>query len=113
MRMIAFAWTTPQLLRGEKTVTRRTWSTRHAKGFHAGDLVAAYDQSTRAGGKQVGTIRLTADPYQERIDAIPEADIAAEGFPGMVRAEWLERWTERGYQLHDLVWVVRFDLVQA
>ena len=63
MRIISFAWTTPALLAGAKTVTRRDWKGRHGMAFHEGDFVQAWDRSPRVGGKQVATIQLTESPY--------------------------------------------------
>lgn len=41
MRIISFAWTSPALLAGAKTVTRRDWDDSYARRFSAGELVAA------------------------------------------------------------------------
>jgi len=118
MRPISFAWTTPALLAGVKTVTRRDWKATHAARHHAGDLLAAYDRQARYGGKQVAVIRLTADPVLESTAAAPESDYQAEGF------EWLQ---DRGIKVDKLdpralwtawrvfprdLWVVRFELVE-
>lgn len=79
MKIISFAWTTPALLAGRKTVTRRDWQLGYASGFHAGDLVAAYNRSPRHGGRQVATIRLTRAPYLESTKEAPPEDYEAEG----------------------------------
>jgi hypothetical protein len=39
MMTISFAWTTPALLAGHKTVTRRDWDAEYAIRFAAGQLV--------------------------------------------------------------------------
>lgn len=79
--IISFAWTTPALLGGAKTVTRRSWSPKHAAQFHAGDLVDAWDHSPRVrGSKKVGVIRLTRDPWIQNSRELGEDDYAREGF---------------------------------
>ena len=52
VKIISFAWTTPALLAGRKTVTRRDWSDRYALLFHADDFVAGYNRSPRHGGRR-------------------------------------------------------------
>jgi hypothetical protein len=118
MRIISFAWTTSALLAGEKTVTRRNWKAKWALGFHAGDLVAAYDRDTRYGGRRVGTIRLTSDPVLESTLAAPPTDWRAEGFEylqsraievdGMLPYRLWTAWKLVPQQL----WVVRFEMVE-
>ncbi len=80
MKIISFSWTTPALLAGEKTVTRRDWAERHAMTFHTGDLVQAWDKVPFAGGKKVAIIRLTQAPYLADINEAPDSDYGAEGF---------------------------------
>ncbi len=58
--IISFAWTTPALLAGKKTVTRREWSDKHAAKFKPGDLVDAWDKSPRFKGKKVAVIRIVS-----------------------------------------------------
>lgn len=118
MRIISFAETTPALLAGRKTVTRREWADSWASKFHAGDLVAAYDRSPRARGKHVATIRLTRDPYQEAAELAPSEDFEAEGFGWMTeqgRTLWghspLWQWRLWKHQ-NPVLWVVRFELVE-
>ena len=116
MRNISFAWTTPALLAGRKTVTRREWNDDYARSFREGDLVAAYDRQPRFKGKQIGVIRLTEKPCFT--DALPEQDWEGEGFEYLTsigatvnkftpRQMW-ESWrTER-----PKLWVVRFEVVE-
>lgn len=82
-RIISFAWTTPALLAGQKTCTRREWDHGYAARFKAGDLVAAYNRSPRARGVEVATIRLTAAPTYEPLSDMPDSDYEAEGFGWM------------------------------
>lgn len=114
--IISFAWTAPALLAGEKTVTRRAWSQGHARRFHAGDVVDAYDRAPFRGGRRIAQVRLLRDPYREHTFDMPESDRAAEGFRWIERhgdetareraaAIWRE-WREAGHVL----WVVRFEL---
>ncbi len=123
MKIISFSWTTPALLAGEKTVTRRDWKERHATAFHEGDLVQAWDKVPFAGGKKIAIIRLTQRPYLEDISGAWNSDYWAEGFNYMTREgiafpdkgapvsgipdfpAWL-RWKATGVSL----WVVRFKL---
>ena len=52
------------------------------KAWDAGRLEHdAYDRTPRIGGKKIGRFRLTARPYLERLRDMPDADLAAEGFP--------------------------------
>ena len=119
MKIISFAHTTPALLAGRKTVTRREWNPRYAQSFEAGDLVQAYDRSPRIGGKKVCEIRLTREPYLS--NEYPEEDFEGEGFRyfeqvdgsaailGLPARELWAKWQrERPY-----FWVVRFELVEA
>lgn len=117
MRTISFAWTTPALLAGRKTVTRRGWADGWAAGFRAGDLVAAYDRQPRFGGHQVATIRLTADPYKQNTALAPPDDWEAEGFGYLeelgAKVDGLSPrtlWRAWHLQPRDM-WVIRFELV--
>lgn len=80
MMWISFSWTTPALLAGRKTRTRRQWKLSHAQSFNAGDLVAAYDKSPRIGGKKVAIIRLTKEPYFTNTYDLTDEDWELEGF---------------------------------
>jgi hypothetical protein len=120
--IISFAWTTPALLAGQKTVTRRDWSWRHAAKFRSGELVDAYDKNPRFGGKRVAVIRLTERPMRAPLGRMPDSDYEAEGFAYMsahgVRLsvngplptrDYFEGWRRSGESL----WVVRFELVEV
>lgn len=119
MKIISFAWTTPALLAGVKTVTRRQWAPRHAEAYRAGDLIAAYDRSPRYRGHQVAVIRLTKDVYPEPSDLVPESDWEAEGFAWMQeRALYVDGVSPqilwRSWKLHPKdFFVVRFELVEV
>jgi len=117
--IISFARTTPALLAGAKTVTRRDWKASHAAHFKAGTFVDAWDRSPRNGGKKVADIYITVNPYQELTSEAPEEDWHAEGFGWMTKnglelhhkgvAPWMlwESWKKAPV----LLWVVRFRLV--
>jgi len=122
--IISFGWTTPALLAGIKTVTRRDWNPKHAARFHAGDLIDAWNTSPRnirGSPCKVATIRLTNDPYQEWTNEAPEDDYEKEGFrwleehgltingisPGVL---W-DRW-DSPFE-HQCLWVVRFQLIEV
>src|SRR3712207_3360782 len=82
--MISFAWTTPALLAGKKTVTRRDWSDDYARRFRPGLIVDAYDQSPRRGGRKIGTIRIVSvrkEPLQVLLDdpAYAQQEMRLEG----------------------------------
>ena len=119
MKIISFAWTTPALLAGRKTVTRREWSEDYARRFRAGEMVAAYDRNPRHRGRQVATIRLTRDPYSESTRSAPEEDYEAEGFAflqelgvkvdGLPPAVLWRAW----HVFPQEMWVVRFELVEV
>lgn len=113
--IISFAHTSPALLAGAKTVTRRDWTAAHAAKFRTGMLVDAWDHSPRVRGRKVATIRLTKDPYVESsADAL--GDFWAEGFgyleehgaAAIVRGICLD-WVDRPRPL----FVVRFELVSV
>lgn len=131
-KIISFAWTTPSLLAGEKSVTRRDWDADYARRFTRGDIVLAYDRSPRSGGKPIARLRLTADvTYEPDADA-PDSDWEAEGFgwfwdreleradrddPGSVpcsdiadRVCWdgFADWRQRGGSS----WVIRFEVIE-
>lgn len=132
MRLIAFDWTTPALVTGNKTVTRRNrseWTMEYASRFYAGEVLQAFDVSPRHGGAPVGSIRLTEKPYTQWLRDTPDSDYQAEGLEwllahpdvlskiidGNPREAWLrtsctragfDRWRQSG----GVVWVVRFEL---
>lgn len=118
--IVSFAWTTPALLAGAKTVTRREWSAVQAEHFRPGQLVDAWDRLPRVkGAKRIGSIRVTRDPYRQASDAIAPDQWHAEGFAWMqaygssddaVRASriWLG-WREHPVDL----WVLEFELVST
>lgn len=80
-RNISFALTTEQFLNRTKTVTRR----RGWKNVKAGDVLMGCEKcmGLRPGGKlnKLGLIRVVS-ARREQLDAITDADVVREGFPG-------------------------------
>lgn len=117
--IISFDWTTPALMAGFKTCTRRLWKPRHAARFHQDQLCQGWDHQPRTGkGSLMTWIRLTQAPYWEAMADMPDSDYQAEGFeylsqhPELVRAncpidpswEGFQRWRDSGGGMY----VVRF-----
>lgn len=118
MMHISFGHTTPALVTGNKTVTRRDWKPRHAAHFRAGMVCGALNTDQRVGGQKVGEIRLTADPVYESTALAPDTDWWAEGFDFMHRRDLLvfgagvrEVWRQWLYEAPVTLWVVRFELL--
>ena len=112
--ILSFAWTTEALLAGRKTCTRRRWSSRHYGAWRQAWREGrrehqAWDKSPRAGGKRVGPIRLTCEPYKERLGDMPEGDVEAEGGMWASKREFIELF---GGDPDLAVVVVRFELIR-
>lgn len=77
--IISFAHTTPALLAGKKTVTRRDWKPGHAAKFHSGLDVDAWDRSPRVKrARRVAEIRIVSvrlEPIQRLLDDPRYAEI--------------------------------------
>ncbi len=125
-RIVSFAYTTPALLAGAKTVTRRNWNDDYARRFKPGDIVHAYDRSPRHRGNHVATLRIvscTKEPDAET----PDSDYEAEGLAWLAEhpdslpkgkriayldscsREHFEEWREAG----GWSWVVRFEVMKS
>ena len=128
---ISFAWTTPALLAGRKTVTRRDWNPSYARRFTAGTEVTAYDRLPRNGGTPIARLRLTHDATHEPDADAPDGDWEAEGFGWFwereverafadgfdhphgeiaerVEYEGFEEWRAAGGSS----WVIRFEVIE-
>lgn len=120
--IISFAWTTPALLAGAKTMTRREWTPSHASRFCLDDMVDAWNRSPRAGrssgARKVATIRLTQPAYPQDTARLTAQDYVREGFTWLsingsredrdrIHAIWTD-WHVRPRTL----WVVEFELVE-
>lgn len=125
--IISFAWTTPALLAGAKTMTRRAWKQQQAAKFRAGMLVDAWDHVPRVrGARKVATIRITRDPWQQRTSLMTEDDFKREGIAWLVQSgikprdvagvtpthSW-RQWWGQWIQADELVYVVEFELVEV
>ncbi len=117
MKIISFAWTTPALLSGEKTRTRREWNDKYAKQFKVGDLIQAYDKQPRFKGKRVAIIKITSIK-KENISLMPKEDYHKEGFAYLEKIGEkifkknpkiaFKEWKEEGEDY----WVIDFELVK-
>jgi hypothetical protein len=121
--IISFGWTTPALLAGQKTVTRREWNPKHAAKFKAGMLVDAWNTSPRnvhMNPRKVATIRIVEDPYLQSTRQIPDSEWDAEGFEYLSanglnvdgktpEALWFD-WRRQGNEQR--LYVVRFEVVE-
>jgi hypothetical protein len=128
-RIISFAWTSPAVLVGQKTVTRRDWDPNYARRFRKGDEVLAYNRSQRAGGKPIARLRLTADPSWERDWDMPDSDYEGEGFaylaqhpellPKSNRHAWMRNCSRESFDEWRFAdrdarsWVIRFELIEV
>lgn len=82
--IVSFAWTTKALLAGRKRCTRRMWNDeyfdRWVYAWRAGRRVHdAYDRQPRFNGHKIGEIRLTCEPYREKLADMPDSDLIEEG----------------------------------
>jgi hypothetical protein len=80
---ISFARTTPALLAGAKTVTRRVWKPKHTAKFTKGRQFTALDKDRRYGGKPIAVCEMIEDAHEEPTREIPDSDWEAEGFAYM------------------------------
>jgi hypothetical protein len=120
MKIISFAWTTPALLAGAKTCTRRDWALEYALRFQQGEVCQAWNKSPRFKGKDVARVRLLEKPYQENTKDAPDEDYKKEGFAWLkahgilvvgkydVDKLW-NVWKTVGFDK----WVVRFELLEV
>lgn len=135
-RIISFGWTTPALLAGAKTCTRRNWNDRYARSFRPGEVCTAYDRNPRVHGKPVARIQIeSVSPERVPMIKAPPSDYAKEGFlwfdqhpeerekalpklmaglslqryRAITMAELFESWVTSGQSLY----VVRFKLLEV
>jgi len=107
--IISFAWTTPSILDRTKTVTRRFWNDDYARKYHTGDIADAYDRLPRAGGKKIGTVRITRDPYKQKLADMSDGHFLREG--------GLRYWPDKAAFIEAMggpdvePWVVEFEIV--
>lgn len=121
--IISFGQTTPALLAGAKTVTRRDWTAKHAAKFKAGMLVDAWNtlpRNVKGNPHKVAVIRLTADPKYMALRQTPDADWDAEGFEylsanglkvfGITPEKLWFSWIRQGNE--QAMYAVRFEVVE-
>ena len=117
---LSFAWTTPALVAGRKSCTRRDWDAGYARRFPGGAIVTALNRQRRHGGKPVAAIRILRAPYFESTAEAPPSDYQAEGFDylealgakvdGLAPRTLWRVWHLRSRARS--MWVVRFELVE-
>ncbi|MCK9496970.1 MAG: hypothetical protein M0R75_15970, partial [Dehalococcoidia bacterium] len=123
MKAISFGWTTLPLLAGVKTVTRREWKDTFAARWHQGEQFWLLDKDYRYGGVRLGVGELTETPVKQLACDAPAGDFAAEGFawfdqhPEMLTPAFRVRLAKAGglrgfLRQHELMWVVRFRVVE-
>jgi len=116
--IISFGWTSQYLPpHGNKTVTRRLWSPRTLKtwqkAWDEGQLEhQAWNQAPFVkNARQIGTVRLTARPYLERLGDMSESDIAAEGGMASTVLEFANKYFDGNLDLE--LTVIRFTFVPS
>jgi hypothetical protein len=110
MAAISFALTKKEFLSGCKTCTRRDWPERYRRQWQRWYELGrvnhtAWDKVPFAGGKRIGTFRLTCAPYAERLYDMPLIDLLAEGGMCKSREDFCDLI---GKKLSDIVTVIRF-----
>ena len=75
---ISFAWTTPALLAGKKTVTRRDWSDDYAQKFPVGSFHNATNKQRRFGGKTIGRIKIVSIRREPLLRMLDDPDYGAK-----------------------------------
>lgn len=119
--IISFGWTSPALLAGRKTVTRRDWNDDYADRFYEGQIVDAWNTSPRnirGNPRKSETKRLTQKPLLEYAIHAPPEDWEGEGFAylteigfkvhGQTPKELWDSWKWNNPPLY----VVRFEVVK-
>jgi len=96
------------LIYGVKTVTRRLWSDRTANSWikYWGKVHKAYDKAPYTKGRQIGWVKLTEPPYQEKLADMPEGDLIKEGDLWDSKEDYFKCINCDG---SEIVWVARFQ----
>jgi hypothetical protein len=96
-----------------KTATRRIWKDSHAQkftnAFNQNKLIKALDRDIRYGGKQIGWCRLLCAPYKEKLAAMPDEDLQAEGEMCESVEQFIKQYFKGNSSLE--VWVIRFEFM--
>lgn len=117
--LISFAWTIEPFLANRKNVTRRYWKDSHAKKFKKGMIIDAFDKLPYRGGKKIGEIKLTKDPYQQRTSEMKTHDFIQEGLYWMfennktIHGKDVETFFSDWIKKDDLVWVIEFEKINT
>lgn len=115
--IISFAHTTPALLAGRKTVTRRDWKPEHAAKFKPGMICDAWNYSPRVVKRnphKVAEIEIVSVTRESTKD-MPDSDYAAEGFGYLDEIEGGRYWVcffSRWIRFPETLYVVRFKVVK-
>ena len=108
--IISFAQTSPAVLDGSKTVTRRFWNDPYARRFKAGSVHQAWDRSPRTGkGRRIGEILITRTPYKELLGLMTEEHFQREGGTRFWKDR--EEFIEYMGGPARIAWVVEFKLL--
>lgn len=119
---ISFAWMTPALLLGQKSVTRRDWHPRTIsqarQAMDAKESVKAYSRAQYRGGEHVANIRITEIIEDEDSRLLAPVEWVLEGFhvlqaigakiDGSTAADVWRFWTKENT---DPQTAIRFELV--
>lgn len=79
-RLLYFGPMSVALLKGRKTSVRVPFASRRSVAFQPGELVPAYDQRPKRGGKPIAMLRITDRPYRMNSADATEEDYEIEGF---------------------------------
>ena len=121
MKIISFAKTTPALLMGAKTMTRRYWADRYALTFKRGDVCQAWNWSPRTkkihpDAQKVAEVWLIKAPYKQRTSLMTESDFEREGFAFMeengmdIEGQNVRRFFDEWKAEDSEPWVIEFAM---
>lgn len=113
---MSFGYTAKELIAGKKSVTRRSWKTNYVQKilnrFYQGlTIYPAFDcdPNKYPEAQQLGWVRLTQKPYQERLIDMPESDLIAEGGMSDTKEAFINKYFKGEAQKS--VWVIRFEFI--
>ena len=104
------------LIAGRKTVTRRLWkdstALKFSRAYENGSIVQAWNNAPYAKGIHIADIRLTANPYQEKLGDMPEQDLDSEGGFWDSKEAFISTVCNGKPNPNLIVWVCRFKLLR-
>lgn len=120
---ISFAWTTPALLLGKKSVTRRDWHPKTIlqarRSMESKEPVKAYSRAQYRGGEHVADIRITEIIEDEDSRLLAPVEWVLEGFhvlqaigakiDGSTAADVWRFWTQENTEPQT---AIRFELLR-